>query len=108
MPPHAGKWPDVRDAGWQCCRAPAGSWEQGWHQGWEPGTAPSSCPCATQTPAPDMGTAKPSRWRGIKMCCAYDADLSVCSRKRNEYAEVAGKGVGPATVHIHLCTKQYL
>lgn len=67
-----------------------------------PSTAPPSCP-VPHKPQPQT-RAKPSRWRGIKMCCAYNADLSVCSRKRNEYSEVAGKGVDPATMHIRLCT----
>lgn len=81
-----------RERCWWCCRARAGS------------KAPHLLP-APAPPRPwaqRWAAAKPSSQRGIKLCCVYNVDLSVCSRKRSEYSKVAGKGGGPATcAHTH-------
>lgn len=82
-----------RERCWRCCRARVGS----------------KAPRLVPVPAPPKpraerrAAAKLSRQRGIKTCCIYNADLSVCSRKRNEYSKLAGKGDGPATrAHTHV------
>lgn len=82
----------------RCCRVQAGS----------KALLLPPAPVPPKAQPQTWAAAKPSRWRAIKMCCAYNADLFVCSRQRNEYSEVAGKGVCPVTMHIHLCTNQYL
>lgn len=79
--------------------------------GWEQGSAPPSCPCATQTPAPDVGSGKTEQTERntdvfvVPVMLIY---LFVQGKGMNGYSEVAGKGVGPATAHTHLCTNQYL